>query len=205
MKSCLPPNQDSNLNATVLDDIDPDVLDIILQHLYVRIPYNVGSHIERCEKPKDVQEVVELIIASDRVGVLDLVKQAVAILKDMINEVEWRQEDSEEIAPMIAKAAFDGKANREFEPVKSATAHFIARTFRRYEMLRGAMNDLLGRYAELRMLVVSDSLLNSPPSISTLSTSTINTVSTRPKLQRSRTSKTSTSSTSSWRNKLPWP
>ena len=88
MKSCLPPNQDSNLNATVLDDIDPDVLDIILQHLYVRIPYNVGSHIERCEKPEDVQEVVQLIIASDRVGVLDLVKQAVAILKDMINEVE---------------------------------------------------------------------------------------------------------------------
>ena len=115
------------------------------------------------------------------------------------------QEDSEEIAPMIAKAAFDGKASREFEPVKSATAHFIARTFRKHQMLRGVMNDLLGRYTELRMLIVSDSLLNSPPSISTLSTSTISTVSTHPKLQRSRTSKTSTSSTSSWRKKLPWP
>ena len=114
MKSCLPPNQDSKLNAVVLDDIDPDILDIILQHLYVRIPYNVGSRIERCETPEDVQEVVELIVASDRVGVLDLVKQAVVILKDMIEEVEWSEEDSEEIAPTITKAAFEGKANRAF-------------------------------------------------------------------------------------------
>jgi predicted hydrocarbon binding protein len=197
VKSCLPPNQDSKLNAVVLDDIDPEILDIILQHLYVRIPYNVGSHIERCETPEDVQEVVELIVASNRVGVLDLVKQAVVILKDMIEEVEWSEEDSEEIAPMITKAAFEGKANRAFEPVKSATAHFIAKTFREHEILRGAMNDLLGRYAELRMLVMSDSLLNSSPSVSTFSTSTIDTISTRPKLQRSCTSKTSTSSASS--------
>jgi hypothetical protein len=205
VKSCLPPNQDSKLNAIVLDDIDPEILDIVLQHLYVRIPYNVGSHIERCETPEDVQEVMELIIASDRVGVLDLVKQAVVILKDMIEEVEWSEEDSEEIAPMIAKAAFELNARGAFAPVKSATAHFIARTFREHEILRGAMNDLLGQYAELRMLVMSDSLLNSSPSISTLSTSAINTISTRPKLQRSRTSKTSTSSASSWRKKLLWP
>jgi hypothetical protein len=191
--------------VVVLDDTDPEIRDIVLQHCYVRTPYDVGRHVERCKIAADIREVIDLVSTAAKFGVLDLVKQAVAILQDMITEVEWTEDDAEEIAQMIIQAAFAEKACKAFEPVRPVIAHFIARMFREHETLRGLVNDLLGQYADLRMLVMSDGLLTTPTRISTPSTATLYTISSRPRLYRSDTSKGSTSSTSSWRKKFHWP
>lgn len=189
----------------VLDETDPEILDIILQHCYIRIPYDVGRHIEQCKMTEDLREIIDLISAANKFGVLDLVKQAVAILHDMIKEVDWSEDDAEEISQMTVTAAFAENACSAFDHVKPVIAHFITRIFREHEILRGTVNNLLGQYAELRMLVMSDGLLTPPSSMSTSSTSTLDTSSRRPKMRRSGTSKDSTSSTSSWRKRFHWP
>jgi hypothetical protein len=123
----------------------------------------------------------------------------------MIKEVEWSEEDAEEITQMTITAVFAENACSAFDHVKPAVAHFIARIFREHEILRGPVNNVLGQYAELRMLVVSDGLLTPPSSMSTCITSTLDMSSIHSKLRKSGISKDSTSSTSSWRKRFHWP
>ena len=144
-----------------LDDNDPEALEVILRHLYVRLESYRPRSSSTIDFSQNAQFDINVAITADQLGVLDLAEQAAEYLKSEIGWELWEDEMYADTMIEIAIPAIFGKpVCAALKAVEIVIAVSVAAAFRGCIGSLDRINSLLCQYPILNRQVLEEFVRN---------------------------------------------
>jgi hypothetical protein len=137
-----------------LDNNDPEALEVVLRHLYVRSGCCWVLHKGEGKYSKEVQFHIDVAITADQIGVLELAEEVVKYTKRRISMECWKLESyARTMTENFIPAVFGKPVCAALETLKEAIILAVAKAFRDRESPLDQINLVLCQYPELNRKV----------------------------------------------------
>ena len=138
-----------------LDDNDPEALEVVLRHLYVRWSRYRSPYILNANFLQTTQFHINVTVTADQLGVLDLAEHVAAGLQRSISKKEWKHSwYADMMTEVMVPAIFNQHICAALEILKPEITSSIADVFSGHEECIDQINLVLCQNPELNKLLL---------------------------------------------------
>jgi hypothetical protein len=145
--------QEAASKDVILNENDPEILDIVLRHLYVR--YEKLLYANSMTDSAVAQLALKLAVTADQFGVPALLDMAMDMLRTFFEPKSWRKKNVVDcIMDVIVPGLFSGPVCATLEMFKELMPKSIATLFERNHNDRDQISEVLCQYPVLNKQVM---------------------------------------------------